>query len=366
VTSAERRSLESAHRIVVKIGSRSLIGETERFEQVAAQLAALIAMGKEVLLVSSGAVAAGRKRLGITERPKRLALLQAVAAAGQSSLMRSYEEAFAPHGLRGAQVLLTHADLAARDRYLNAQSALEALLELGVVPIINENDTVAVDELRFGDNDQLAAMVAALASADLLVLLTDVEGVLDAEGNRIPLVADIDAVAALVRPPTDDVGLGGMASKIEAARRATVNGIPVVIGDAGDPELLARVLRGEDHGTLFLPHGSPLANKKHWIAYTLKPKGTLLLDAGAARAILEDGASLLPGGIVGVRGDFDVGDPVALLDPEQREIARGLSRFPVSEVARMAGKKPKNGKGKSSAVVHRDELVVLSRKAAME
>jgi glutamate 5-kinase len=366
VTTAERRSLESAHRIVVKIGSRSLVGETDRFGQVAAQLAELVSLGREVLLVSSGAVAAGRKRLGIAERPKRLALLQAVAAAGQSSLMRSYEEAFAPHGLRVAQVLLTHADLAARERYLNARNALEALLELGVLPIINENDTVAVDELRFGDNDQLAAMVAALASADLLVLLTDVEGVLDGEGKRIPLVADIDAVTALVRPPTDDVGLGGMASKIEAARRATVNGIPVIIGDARDAKLLTRILRGEDHGTLFLPHGSPLADKKHWIAYTLKPKGTILVDAGAARAILEDGASLLPGGIAGVRGDFDVGDAVAILDPSQHEIARGLARFPVSEVARMAGKKPKNGKGKSSAVVHRDELVVLSRKGSME
>ncbi|NLY95589.1 MAG: glutamate 5-kinase [Myxococcales bacterium] len=366
MTSAERRSLESAKRIVVKIGSRSLIGEKERFEEIAAQIASLVAMGKEVLLVSSGAVAAGRKRLGIAERPKQLALLQAVAAAGQSALMRSYELAFEPHGLRAAQILLTHADLAARERYLNARNALEALLELGVVPIINENDTVSVDELRFGDNDQLAAMVAALASADLLVLLTDVEGVLDADGKRIPLVSDVDAVLELVRPPTDDVGLGGMASKIEAARRATMSGVPVIIGDARDPELLSKLVRGEDCGTLFLPHGSPLASKKHWIAYTLKPKGTIVVDAGAARAVCEGNASLLPGGVVGVRGDFDVGDPVAIVDPEQREIARGLSRFPMNEVARMAGKKPKNGKGKSTAVVHRDELVVLAPKPAVE
>ena len=363
MTSAERRSLESAHRVVVKIGSRSLVGETDRFEEIATQLAGLVAKGKEVLLVSSGAVAAGRKRLGMTERPKRLAQLQAVAAAGQSALMRAYEVAFARHDLFAAQILLTHADLAARDRYLNARNALEALLELGGVPIINENDTVSVDELRFGDNDQLAAMVAALVSADLLVLLTDVEGVLDGDGVRIPLVSDVDAVMALVRPPTDDVGLGGMVSKIEAARRATVNGIPVVIGDARDPGLLEALLSGEDRGTLFLPHGSPLANKKHWIAYTLKPKGALLVDAGAAKAILEEGASLLPGGIAGVRGDFEVGDSVSILDPAQREIARGLSRFPMEEVAKMAGKKPKNGKTKSTAIVHRDELVVLAPKA---
>jgi glutamate 5-kinase len=175
-----------------------------------------------------------------------------------------------------------------------------------------------------------------------------------------------DAVLELVRPPTDDVGLGGMASKIEAARRATMSGVPVIIGDARDPELLSKLVRGEDCGTLFLPHGSPLASKKHWIAYTLKPKGTIVVDAGAARAVCEGNASLLPGGVVGVRGDFDVGDPVAIVDPEQREIARGLSRFPMNEVARMAGKKPKNGKGKSTAVVHRDELVVLAPKPAVE
>lgn len=359
-TAEQRAQLGRAQRIVLKIGSRSLLADDDRFALMARVIHGLKSRGREVLLVSSGAVAAGRKRLGITERPKRLALLQAVAAAGQSALMWSYEQAFTPYGMRAAQILLTHADLADRDRYLNARNALSALLDLGVVPIINENDTVSVHELKFGDNDQLAALVAALVDADLLVLLTDVEGVLDSDDRRISFVNDPDKLAALIRPPTDDVGLGGMGSKVDAAKRALAHGIPVIIGDARRDDLLERILDGEDEGTLFWPPDEGLATKKHWIAYTLKPKGTIYVDEGAARALIEDGASLLPGGILGVRGNFQEGEAIAIVDPSQREIARGLARFGAPEVARVAGTRAREGVPQAArVVVHRDDLVLL-------
>ncbi len=363
MTESERVALRESRRLVVKIGSRSLLAEGGRYGQMAAAFARLRESGRSAVLVTSGAVAVGRKRLGFTERPKQIPRLQAAAATGQSLLMRAYEEAFSSHGLHTAQVLLTHADLADRDRYLNARGAIEALLELGVVPIINENDTVAVEELRFGDNDQLAALVSALVGADLLVLLTDVDGVLDGEGSRVGCFADIETALALVRPPTDDIGLGGMASKVESARRATVHGVPVVIGSAADPELLSRIVAGEDVGTLFLPHGSPLASKKHWIAYTLKPKGTIVVDRGAAEVLVGGRASLLPKGVIGVRGDFDVGDSVRIVDPDGREIARGLARYGTHNAARLAGASSREiqariGQHAGDVLVHKDELVV--------
>ncbi len=366
MTSDARAALRESRRLVMKIGSRSLLAGGGRYAQLAAQLAALGARGRSGVLVTSGAVAVGRRRLGFTERPKQITRLQAAAATGQSLLMRAYEEAFAAHGVSVAQVLVTHADLADRERYLNARGAIEALLELGVVPIINENDTVAVEELKFGDNDQLAAMIAALVGADLLLLLTDVDGVLDADGRRIPCVDDLEAVLALIRPPTDDVGLGGMASKVEAARRATLHGVPVIIGSAADPNLVARVLAGEDIGTLFLPNGSPLASKKHWIAYTLKPKGTIMVDQGAAAVLLGGRASLLPKGVIGVRGDFEVGDAVLIVDPGGKEIARGLARYGVHNAARLAGASSREiqariGQHAGDVLVHKDELVVTAR-----
>jgi glutamate 5-kinase len=361
-----RAALRDARRVVIKIGSRSLLAEGGRYAQLAAQLAALRAGGRQGVLVTSGAVAVGRQRLGFTERPKQIPRLQAAAATGQSLLMRAYEEAFALHEVPVAQVLLTHADLADRERYLNARGAIEALLELGVVPIINENDTVAVEELKFGDNDQLAAMVAALIGAELLLLLTDVDGVLDPSGNRLACVEDVEAVMAMVRPPTDDVGLGGMASKIEAARRATLHGVHVIIGSAADPRLIARAIAGEDVGTLLLRHASPLASKKHWIAYTLKPKGTVMVDRGATEVLLGGRASLLPKGVVGVRGDFEVGDAVRIVDPEGREIARGLARYGVHDAARLAGASSREiqariGQHAGDVLVHKDELVVTVR-----
>lgn len=359
-----RASLRDAKKIVLKIGSRSLVGDGGRYARLAAMLATEAKRGRSVVLVSSGAVAVGRERLGFTERPKQVTRLQAAAATGQSALMRAYEEAFSSHGVVVAQILLTHADLADRERYLNARGALDELLALGVVPVVNENDTVSIDELKFGDNDQLAAMVATLIGADLLVLLTDVEGLLDPQGARASVVTDMAEAMSWVKPPTDDVGLGGMASKMESARRATLHGVPVIIGDARDEGLLAKVLAGDDVGTLFVPPENRLTSKKHWIAFTLKPRGTILVDRGAARVILGGKASLLPSGVVGVRGDFDAGDAVRIVDLDDRELARGLARYSVHNCARLAGAKASEIEGRigmtaGDAIVHKDELVVL-------
>jgi glutamate 5-kinase len=361
-----REELREARRIVVKIGTKSITaGERGRFDDVARQVAALRAQAKQAVVVSSGAIALGFPRLGLKARPTQMAELQASAAAGQSRLMHAYEEAFEPYDIEVAQVLLTHDGIADRNLYLNARAALDALLAHGCVPIINENDTVAVDEIRFGDNDQLAAMVATLVGADLLVLLTDVEGLLDGEGKRIARVNDVEEVKALVRPhQAGGLSLGGMESKLEAARRASLRGLPVVIADARDPNVLPSILTGEDVGTLVLPKGSPLASRKHWIAYTLHPKGSLLVDNGAVRALVERQSSLLPAGILGVRGDFAAGDPVRILAPEGREIARGLCRYGMQDIARLAGARASDIAGKighyaGDAVVHRDDLVLL-------
>jgi glutamate 5-kinase len=360
-----REELPEARRIVVKIGTKSITaGDRGRFGDVARQVAALRATGRQVVLVSSGAIALGFPRLGLKARPTQMAELQASAATGQSRLMHAYEEAFAAHGIEVAQVLLTHDGITDRSLYLNARAALDALLAHGCVPIINENDTIAVDEIRFGDNDQLAAMVATLVGADLLVLLTDVEGLLDGAGERIATVGDVEQVRGLVRPhASGGLSLGGMESKLDAARRASLRGLPVVIADARDPNVLPALLAGADLGTLVLPQGSPLASRKHWIAYTLKPKGSVLVDAGAVRALVERQSSLLPAGVLGVRGDFVSGDAVSVLGPEGAEIARGLSRYGMHEIARLAGARASEiaariGHYAGDAVVHRDDLVL--------
>jgi glutamate 5-kinase len=364
VSETARRSVPDGRRIVVKIGSASLVSATDRFVRLAAQAAELRTHGRSIVMVSSGAIALGRQRLALAKRPTEMALLQACASVGQSALMRAWEEAFAPHGTPVAQILLTHADLADRERYLNARNAIDALLEVGAIPIINENDSVSVDEIKFGDNDQLAAMVATLIGADLLVLLTDVEGLLDADKRRVSIVEDATAASALVTRSSSEVGTGGMASKLEAARRATLRGIPSVIGDARDPEILGRIVAGEDVGTLFTPQGTRLASRKHWIAYTLRPRGAVIIDAGAAKALASGGKSLLPAGIVGVRGDFSAGDAVTLIDASGREIARGLARYATRDVAKLAGAATKDigdilGFHGGDEIVHRDDLVVV-------
>lgn len=352
--------------VVVKIGSGALSGgraglDPAVLRRLAADVADARAAGRDVVLVSSGAILAGRERLKLAARPSTQ-LKQAAAAVGQSRLMRAWEAAFARRKLTVAQVLLTREDLQDRGRYLNARNTLLTLLRLGVVPIVNENDTVAVEEIKFGDNDQLAAMVAPLVEADLVLLLSDVAGLLDGSGRRISIVRDV-ATEALphVRASKGGVGTGGMASKIEAARRATLAGANVVVADARAAGIVEAVLSGKDVGTLFVGARERLSAKKSWIAFTLRPRGDVVLDAGAAEAVRAKGKSVLSVGVLGVRGDFRAGDAVRLLDAAGRELARGLSRCTATEAAAVAGKARAElppALADHGVIVHADELVV--------
>ncbi len=355
----DRSRLARARRIVVKIGSRTLAEEPRVYGDIARCIAAAQKAQKAVVLVSSGAIALGTARLGMKHRPKEMARLQAAAAAGQTALMRAYEEAFGPLGVPVAQVLLTHSDLADRTRANNAREALGALLAAGAVPILNENDSVSVEEIRFGDNDQLAALVAPLVDANLVVLLSDVEGLLDPGGARIPVVRDVKSEALpFVRKGTSGVGTGGMASKVEAARRATLAGADVVLANARTPGIIESVLAGEDVGTLFVAHGRKLSAKRYWIAFTLRPRGTIVLDAGAAEAVRTKGRSVLAVGVMGVRGDFRAGDAVVVASAGGEEIGRGLARAGALEAARLAGKPVEKGQEEAAVLVHRDDLAV--------
>ncbi|MGE5785302.1 MAG: glutamate 5-kinase, partial [Myxococcales bacterium] len=356
------KTLIRARRVVVKIGSSSLTVDDSAAARLAEEVASLVAKGYSFVIVTSGAIAIGCGRLGYRTKPKEMARLQAAAAAGQSILMRRYDEAFASVGVTAAQVLLTHADLAERERANNARQALAALLEAGAVPIINENDTVATDEIRFGDNDQLSAMVAPLVGAEIVILLTDVEGVLDDKGKRISVLREDSSVGTVARSGAS-LGTGGMASKINAARKGARSGANVVIASARKPKTITQVLSGEDVGTLVPVSPHALRARKHWIAYTLRPKGAVLLDSGAVKVVSGGKSSLLPVGVLGVRGDFHPGDAVSLVDSEGREIGRGLSRLAAAEVARSAGKKGESleqlfgERAKDLVVVHKDDLV---------
>jgi glutamate 5-kinase len=358
-----RNELSQARRIVVKIGSRMLAGDPEMIPRLAGEVAALRAEKRSVVVVTSGAIAIGCHRLGYGARPKETARLQAAAAAGQSVLMRRYDEAFAALGVTTAQVLLTHADLADRERLNNARGALGALLEAGAVPIVNENDTVSTEEIYFGDNDQLAAMVAPLVSAELLVLLTDVDGVLDPSGARISVMAR-DESTTVISSGAVRMGSGGIESKIDAARKACRAGASVVVAPAAISGILAAIVRGDDVGTLFPCVEAPLRARQHWIAYTLRPHGTLVIDAGATSAVRSGKASLLPVGVLGVRGEFEPGDAVRIVAPDGSEVGRGLARLGAMDAARAAGKKGRDleavlGPGSADAVlIHKDDLVL--------
>ncbi len=356
----QREPVVRARRIVVKIGSRALAEDAIAQNRLAAEIAGLAREGRTFVLVSSGAIAIGVKRLGYRRRPREMGRLQAAAAAGQAELMRRYDEVFAHHGLVAAQVLLTHADLADRDRLNNARAAFAELLEAGAIPVVNENDTVSTEEIRFGDNDQLAAMVTPLVGAELLVLLTDVPGVLDDKGKRIPVMTPDARLGTFGGGSA--VGTGGIQSKMDAAWKATRAGAAAVIAPASQPGVLRSLLAGADLGTLFAPAGSSLRARKHWIAYTLRPRGTILLDRGAAQAVRGGRSSLLPVGVLGVRGLFGPGDAVRLLDVEGQELGRGLTRLGSLDVARAAGV-PRGGLRPlfgtdDVVVVHRDDLVL--------
>ena len=368
--SAERASLAAAKRVVVKIGSRLLAeSPASRPAIVADQVVELRRRGVEVIVVSSGAIALGIRRLGLTSRPEELPALQAAAAVGQSRLMQHWEQAFAVHDLAIGQVLLTHDDLGDRRRFLSARQTLRALLDHEVVPIINENDTVATEEIKFGDNDQLAALVRNLVSADALVILTDVEGVRDANGVRMPIVRDIEREAAPVAGgSTSGVGSGGMASKVGSARIVTRTGVPAIVAPGREPDVIVRVLGGMDVGTLFVPPRAGatdrLNSRKHWIAYGAKPEGTLAVDDGAVRALKTGGKSLLPAGIRAVSGDFEPGDTVSVVGPDGAEVARGLVAYPAEDLRKISGLQSaaieaRLGYKSTDEAIHRDDLVIL-------
>lgn len=371
VNATSRASLRHAHRVVVKIGSSSLTGpdghlDLEALRALVAVLAARRADGGQVVLVTSGAVAAGIGPLGLTARPRDLATMQAAAMLGQGQLVARYTEAFAEHGLRVGQVLLTAEDTVRRVRYRNAQRSLDKLLALGVVPVVNENDAVTTDELRFGDNDRLAALVSHLVRADAMVLLTDVDGLHDAPpsrpgARRIPTVTDLAEVAGVeVTARGSAVGTGGMVTKLESVRIATGSGVPVVLTKA---ENAAAALAGEDVGTFFAATGRRASARRLWIAHAARSQGRLHLDAGAARAVLGGRASLLPAGITRVEGQFDAGDPVELVAPDGAVVARGLVAFDSSELPALLGRstyelREELGEGYDREVVHRDDLVL--------
>jgi len=371
----------TAQTIVVKVGTRVLTGpdgllNRERVESLAEELHQLTETGRKVALVTSGAVGAGLGRLKISKRPSNLAQLQAVAAVGQSHLIEAYDRGLRVHGRHAAQLLLTARDLDDRTAYLNVRNTIRALFEFGALPIINENDTVSVDELMttFGDNDRLAAMVTNLIRANLLVLLSDVDGLYDgdprAEGSRlIHTVTKLDeSIFSLVRDAATGLSKGGMASKLEAARIATTAGENVIIANGRVPGNLAKIASGEVVGTLFLAQGQSLRSFKRWIGFTAQPRGVLVLDAGAREAVEKQGRSLLAIGIAEATGNFKKGDVVALRDASGYEFARGLTNYALDDVQLIKGRKTDEiagilGRCPYHEVIHRDNMALTREQA---
>jgi len=373
--SEERAQLRQMRRVVVKIGSALLTDHdvglaTDKIADYGLQIAALKSRGLELVLVSSGAVAAGCQRLGWSARPIAVHELQAAAAVGQMGLAQAYETALSARGCKTAMVMLTHDDLADRERYLNARATLQQLLALGVVPVINENDTVATDEIRFGDNDTLAALVTNLLGADALIILTDVDGLMDKdprEHDDAQRIAQAQAIEArldrMAASSTGVLGRGGMLTKVGAGRLAARSGAHTVIACGNEPDVLARVLSGEDLGTLLTTQLTPMTARKRWIAGQLRAKGDILVDAGAALAIQEKGVSLLAVGVTGVTGDFQRGEMVRLVDHQGEVVAQGLTNYSSSDVSKLAGVRSEAFADFIDYVgepelVHRDNLVV--------
>ncbi|MFI5352959.1 MAG: glutamate 5-kinase [Candidatus Binatales bacterium] len=375
----KRDAIAKVRRLVVKIGS-AVISDAEGLradviEQIALQVDSIVRDGREVVLVTSGAVAAGRARLSLLKRGASIAARQAEAAVGQIELMATYSKYFAAHDRHDrivAQILLTHQDLAERKRRLNARQTIETLLGAGVIPIVNENDTVAVEEIRLGDNDVLSSLVATLIQADLLVILSDVPGVLTGDPRKrsdarlIPLIADPEAeMRGLVAESAGPLGSGGMATKLKAARQAASAGIPVMIASGRDSGVLLNALDpARECGTLILPGRARMKGHKHWIAFALRPAGTLELDRGAAEALRVKGKSLLASGIRGVQGDFLSGDCVSLLDQDGVEFGRGLVNYPSADVLKVKGRHSYEiprvlGYKVADEIVHRDNFVLL-------
>ena len=375
-STAQVSVIASASRIVSKVGSSLVTNDgkgldREAVAQWAGQIAALRQQGKQVVLVSSGAIAEGMARLGWDKRPTSMHELQAAAAVGQMGLAQAYEVAFAEHNLRTAQILLTHEDLADRQRYLNARSTLFALLRLGVVPIVNENDTVATDEIAVGDNDTLGALVTNLIEADALIILTDQRGLYESDPRQNPnakfvthaLAGDL-SLEAMAGGTGSGIGKGGMLTKILAAKRAARSGAHTVIASGREPDVMVRLAAGECIGSELRAELPVLSARKQWMADHLRLRGKLILDAGATKALLEEGKSLLPIGVKEVQGEFETGDVVACIDPTGKECARGLVNYSASDTRRIMGQPSSKiadilGSVSETELMHRDNLIIL-------
>jgi len=382
----EMVSSPRVRRVVVKLGSGTVTDpgaglRMSTIRALAAQMTtALSADGISFVVVTSGAIAAGREKLGMAERPRTVSLKQAAAAVGQTSLMRAYERAFEKRGRHVGQLLLTHEDFENRERYVNARNTLLALLSRGIVPIVNENDTVATEEIRLGDNDHLAALVTQMIDADLLILLTDSDGLQTKDprrhpdARRIPVVENLDdgSVLAAVGRRVSSAGTGGMASKLLAARVLSASGIPVVIASGLSRRSILDILGGKDTGTLILPRRTgKLRSRKMWIAYAMSAHGTIMVDDGARKVLLEGGKSLLPAGVTGARGRFRPGDAVSIADRRGRVFARGIARWSAEQVDRGKGKRSAEirtllGPETPAEVVHRDDLTILPQPGTPE
>jgi glutamate 5-kinase len=371
-----KKLLKNGRRIVIKAGSGILTGDDGFNSQVINSLANdicdLKSKGFEIILVSSGAIAAGMKKMGYEKKPDGISEKQAMAAIGQSRLMMAYEKAFGRHEVTVAQILITRDDLNNRRRYLNARNTIFKLLSWGIIPIINENDTVVIDEIKFGDNDNLSAMVANMTESNLLAILTDIEGLYDDDprtnknAKLIPLVNKIGSShfqSANSVPGT--FGTGGMASKIAAARKATLKGIPVIIANGRTKNIIRNIVKGEETGTLFLPQKKAVCGRKHWIAFTRAIKGKIIIDEGAVKALIKNGKSLLPSGVIGVSGRFNRGDSVQIVDRNGIEIAVGMVDYNHSELEKIKGLNSRKieemlGFKHNDEIIHRDNLLITN------
>ncbi|MBP8818878.1 MAG: glutamate 5-kinase [Syntrophomonadaceae bacterium] len=373
---SRRKNLKACRRVVIKIGTSTLTYSNgqlnlQRIERLVRELADLHNRGMEVLLVSSGAIGVGATRMGYKKIPRTMPEKQALAAIGQGALVQLYEKLFSEYNKTVAQVLLTRGDLDERLRYLNATNALLAILELGVIPIINENDTVVVEEIKFGDNDTLSALVASIVDADLLIILSDVDGLYDSDprvNKEARLQNEVDEITPMMEENSKNRGSsfasGGMLTKLNAARICMAAGIPMIIANGDSDNIIRRVMDGKEIGTLFIPREEKMQARKKWIAFGTLPQGQVLVDAGAEVALLQKGKSLLPSGVIAVEGDFDRGTVVAVANvDDKREIARGMVNYSSDEIRLIAGKKSseieKILQGKDyDEVIHRNNLWV--------
>lgn len=371
-----KTSFDNAKRVIVKVGSNVLTEDSglalNVVRSISRQICRLIDRGLEVILVTSGAMSAGLRKIGLSKRPDEIPKRQAVSAVGQASLIMEYENAFERYGNKVAQILLTSDDLNSRRRYLNARNTLYTLLSWQVVPIINENDTVAIESIKFGDNDNLAAMIALLMDADILIILSDIDGLYSKDPRSNPdaeLIRTVTAFNKGLEKIAGDIpgslGTGGMLSKIKAAKKVSAAGVPMVIANGNVPDILEKLFDGGIHGTFFVPQAERLSSRKCWIGYSLKPEGVILIDHGAATAVLKRGKSLLSSGIVGVEGNFGIGAPVEFKTAEGDILGTGLVNYSAADIRKIMGLQSRQiqerlGEKPYDEVIHRDNLVVTT------